>query len=79
MNIKTDINIILKEFKKTALGKNAVENRYNDKDIIALYSKKMMLEKIKNKEKDLAFCQSIDKILKTKSLYKDCWSWERED
>ena len=47
LNVKSDIKDILTEFLKTPLGKNAIENCYTKEDIIKMYSKKVMLEKIK--------------------------------
>ena len=77
INSKSDIKLILKEFKKTALGKNAIENNYNDNDLVEMYSKKVMIEKINNKKNDLIKSKNIDNILKnTKQRYVNCWDCE---
>ena len=71
------IERILGNFKKTALGINAVQNEYTDKEILKRYSKKVMMEKIKNIKNDKIKSDSIDKMLKnTKQKYKNCWDWE---
>lgn len=77
VSIKSDINDILKEFYKTSLGINAKQNGYNDNDLLKMYTKKQMIEKIKTIKEDKIKSKNIDNMLKNnKQKYKDCWSWE---
>ena len=54
---------LLKEFKKTPLGKNYILDGYTDKEILKNVNKKTMLYKIKNIEKSKLIRKTLDRML----------------
>jgi hypothetical protein len=52
LNLKSDIKDILKEFLKTPLGKNAIENSYTKEDTIKIKNLDSILKNSKQRYKD---------------------------